>query len=87
MTSPRCSTVGGKVVAENREIVLPRWRNDQMFVYYRITQTWHHFVILREGGRIRVWVEVPSYGRGRLERRLLFDYTDPDPFPGDRLGL
>lgn len=77
----------GKVVAENREIVLPRWRNDQMFVYYRITQTWHHFVILREGGRIRVWVEVPSYGRGRLERRLLFDYTDPDPLPGDRLGL
>ncbi|HHX41459.1 MAG TPA: fibronectin type III domain-containing protein, partial [Armatimonadetes bacterium] len=77
----------GKLVAENREIVLPQWRNDQMFVYYRVTQTWHHFVILREGGRIRVWVEVPSHGRGRLERRLLFDYTDPDPLPGDRLAL
>ena len=77
----------GQPVAETKALVLPNWRADQYFVYYRVTQTWQHLQILRRGGRIQAWVEVPSNGSGNLERRQLVDWTDPNPLPGDRLAL
>lgn len=76
-----------KVVATNKDLVLPNWRADQNFVYYRVTQTWQHLQILRQGGRIRIWAEIPSNGEGKLNRRMLFDYTDPSPLAGDQLAL
>ncbi|HVF10935.1 MAG TPA: fibronectin type III domain-containing protein, partial [Abditibacteriaceae bacterium] len=77
----------GKLVAENKELVLPGWRADPNFVYDRLSQTWQHFQILKRGGHIQVWIEVPAQGRGRLKRHLLVDYTDPAPLPGDRMAL
>ncbi|MBI3921142.1 MAG: fibronectin type III domain-containing protein [Armatimonadetes bacterium] len=77
----------GEAVAVCKDLILPNWRNDQAFVYARVTQTWQHLQILRQGGRVRVWVEVPSEGVGHLERRLVIDYTDPSPLKGKRLAL
>jgi hypothetical protein len=77
----------GQPVAESKNLVLPDWRDDDMTVYYHIAQTWQHFQILKQGGHIRVWIEVQSAGRPMVERQLLIDYTDTKPLQGDRMAL
>jgi len=77
----------GKVVAEQKDLVLTDWRNNEMFVYYRLSQTWQHLQILKVGGFIQVWVEIPAQNYEPLKHRLLLQYTDPEPLPGDRLAL
>ena len=76
----------GVPVASTSSLVMPNWRNNPGFVYYRLEQTWHHLQIQRAGGRIRVWAEISS-DSSPVPRSLLLDYTDPHPLAGDRLGL
>lgn len=77
----------GKQVAVSHEMVLPDWRSDAMFVYHRLAQTWQQLQILKQGGRIRIWVEVPGPPDQGVARRQLIDYTDPAPLMGDRMAL
>jgi hypothetical protein len=77
----------GKVVAESNDIVFPGLRDDEMTVYYRLTETWQHIQIQRVGARIRVWAEVPGPHKERIERKQIIDYIDSKPLTGDRVAL
>jgi hypothetical protein len=78
---------GGKVVAQSKALVIPDFRSNPWQVYERMTETWQHLQILRQGGRIRIWAEVPGPQGHNLDRIQLIDYTDPQPLPGDRIAL
>ena len=77
----------GKLVAENSDLILPRFRLERAHFYRAMTQNWQRVRIRRIQNRFEIFsARFDRYG-WETGIEMLFSFDDPTPLEGQRFGI